>query len=173
MRDVIQTNLTFGQIDRQLRRGRMEEASARKGCCMSLKLGSSGLGIAMGLPVFFIFTFHYQNIHAGMWALVSAIFSAMAFHLYLLYRNFRLESWHTPHSLAALRNLGILAILASTSATIYYWYTAISQHEPIQPIADSHMIAGVWSFMTVKWSGALGYSSHKYKSLLDREYSLL
>lgn len=151
----------------------MEESESRKGWCMSLKLVSSGLGIAMGLAVFFIFTFHYENIHAGMWALVSAMFSAMAFHLYLLYRNFRLESWHTPHSLAALRNLAILAILASSSATIYYWYTAFSEHESIQPISDSHMIAGVWSFMTFKWSVALGYSSHKYKVLLDREYSLL
>jgi hypothetical protein len=151
----------------------MSDPQSRQGCAMSLKLMSSGLGIVLGIMVFFIFTFHYQNIEAGIWALVSAAFSAMVFHLYLLYRNFRLETWHTPHSLLSLRNLAILGFLASISATVYYFYTAASQHEPVYPISDSHLIRGVWAFMTLKWSVALAYYAQKYKRLLDREYSLM
>jgi hypothetical protein len=146
---------------------------SHRGFCMSLRLASSVLGIAAGLIVFFIFTFHYGNVEAGVWALISAVFSAMAFHLFLLYRNHRLETWHTPQSLSALRNLAILGICASISATIYYFYTALGSHESVYPYSDSHLLRGVWSMMTLKWTVALAFFSQKYKKLLDREYSLM
>lgn len=151
----------------------MEESKSRKGWCMTLKLLSSGLGIVMGLSVFFTFTFHYKNLHAGVWGLVSSIFAAKAFHLFLLHRTLRLTRWHTPLSLSVLRCLGILGIIAGGPATVYYWYTAISQQEDFHEIGDSHTIDGVWSFMTFKWSVALALSSHKYKAFWNDNSNLI
>lgn len=41
------------------------------------------------------------------------------------------------------------------------------------PIGTNNMVRGVWAGMCVKWGVALGYYGHKYKLLLDREYSLI
>ena len=69
---------------------------------------------------------------------------------------FRLPTWHTVHSLAANRNLGLLTLAfrfilltlypnqhyqllfwsSSIGATVYYIYTAISEHQPVYPIED-------------------------------------
>ena len=40
-------------------------------------------------------------------------------------------------------------------------------------IKTNNMVRGVWAGMCVKWGVALGYYGHKYKLLLDREYSLI
>ena len=56
---------------------------------------------------------------------------------------------------------------------IFYLYTHFSSGEPMFPMSDNHMIAGVWSGMCVKWGGALAWYGHKYKQILDREYSLI
>ena len=85
-----------------------------------------------------------------------------------MFRNYRLETWHTQHSLAANRNLGLLTTCAGTAATIYYFYTHFSSGEPIYP-----MVAGVWAGMCIKWGVALSWYGHKYKLILDREYSLI
>jgi hypothetical protein len=151
----------------------MSESESRTGWLMTLKLATAGLGILVGLSTFCVFTFVYGNVHAGSWALLSGIFATFVFHLHLLYKNHRLAEWHTVTSLTANRNLGILALLGSLAATSYYWYTAFSQHQPLYPIGDSYMIAGVWAFMTVKWSAGLTFFGHKYNSLLEREYTLL
>jgi len=37
---------------------------------------------------------------------------------------------------------------------------------------SSWLLAAVWSFMSVKWSVALITFSQKYKTILDREYTL-
>jgi len=152
---------------------KLMDVSQRTGCFMTFKLVSSGLGIAAGLSVFFCFGFYYQNVEAGIWALISAIFSAVCFHLYLMYRNFRLDSWHTPKSLNALKLVAIVGLITSTFASLFYFYTAIGGHESVKPYKDSHLLRGVWSFMTVKWSGGLLYTAVKYKKLLSREYSLM
>lgn len=140
---------------------------------MTFKLVTAGFGILAGMSTFCVFTFVYGNVHAGIWALLSGIFATFVFHLHLLYKNHRLAAWHTLTSLTANRNLGILAFLGSFAATCYYWYTAFSEHQPMYPIKDSDMIAGVWAFMTVKWSIGLTFFGHKYNNLLEREYSLL
>ena len=69
---------------------------------------------------------------------------------------FRLPTWHTVHSLAANRNLGLLTLAfrfilltlypnqhnkllfwsSSIGATVYYIYTAISEHQQVYPIED-------------------------------------
>lgn len=119
------------------------------------------------------FLFLIGNIHAGLWALASSILASIVLHLHLLYKNQRLNSWHTLHSLAANRNLGVLTLMGSLGAMIYYFYSAFSEHQEVYPIKDSWLIAGVWAFMTVKWSLTLTLYGHKYMSLLDREYSLM
>jgi len=151
----------------------MSETESRNGCLMMFKLATAGFGVLAGMSTFFVFTFVYGNVDAGIWALLSSVFSACVLHLHLLYKNHRLSAWHTVTSLTANRNLGILALLGSLAATVYYWYMAISEHQEIYPIGDSDMIAGVWAFMTVKWSVGLTYFGHKYCTLLAREYSLL
>jgi len=151
----------------------MSEADSRSGCLMSFKIVTAGLGIGAGFSTFLVFSFAFGNIHAGFWALLSGILATFVFHLHLLYKNHRLSSWHTVTSLTANRNLGILALLASLTATTYYWYSAISEHQPMYPISESFMIAGVWAFMTVKWSAALTFFGHKYNLLLEREYIML
>merc|ERR1719509_623463 len=57
--------------------------------------------------------------------------AAIVLHLHLLYRNHRLADWHTLHSLAANRNLGLLTLALSLASTVYYFYTAISEHQPV------------------------------------------
>jgi cation transport ATPase len=150
-----------------------DDGSQRKGCWMTVKIFFACLGVILGITTFFIFTFLYGNIHAGLWALASSILSSIVLHLHLLYRNQRLNSWHTLHSLAANRNLGVLALLGSLGAMVYYFYTAVSEHQEVYPIKDSWLIAGVWAFMSVKWSLGLTFYGHKYMGLLDREYSLM
>jgi len=145
---------------------------SRTGCVMKLKIGSAGLGMLMGLSAFFVFSIQYHNYHAGLWALLSFILSTVVFHQHMLYSNFRLEDWHTVHSLTALRNLGILTIFSSLGATVYYVYTAVSEGQEVYPISDSLLIAGVWGFMSFKWSVATIFYSQKYKTILDREYTL-
>lgn len=139
---------------------------------MKLHLCAAGLGIAAGASVFFVFTFQYGNYHAGFWSLLSMILASIVLHHHLLYKNYRLEQWHTVHSITALRNLGLLTFLGGLGACIYYFYTVASEHQPLYPLSDSWLIAGVWSFMTVKWSVATVYFSQKYKTILDREYTL-
>jgi len=151
----------------------MDNTESRSGCLMIFKLMTAGLGIVVGLSTSCVFTFVYGNIHAGSWALLSGVFATFVFHLHLLYKNHRLAEWHTVTSLTANRNLGILTLMGSLAATCYYWYTAVSQHQPMYPISESYMIAGVWAFMTVKWSAGLTYFGHKYNNLLEMEYSLL
>ena len=87
-------------------------------------------------------------------------------------RNFRLESWHTGHSLAATRNLGLLTLTAGAAASLYYFYTHIAQGEEMFPIAENSLIAGVWALMCVKWGLALAWAAHKYRHQY-REYSLI
>lgn len=146
---------------------------SRSSCWMTFSLGMAGLGVVMGITVFFVFSFLYGNIHAGLWALGSGILAAIVLHLHLLFLNHRLPTWHTVHSLAANRNLGLLTLAFSIGATVYYIYTAISEHQPVYPIEDSYMIAGVWSFMTAKWSLGLVIYGHRYKRMLLEEYTLL
>jgi len=140
---------------------------------MTLQLVMSCIGVTAGICSFFIFCFLYGNIPAGLWALGSGILAAIVLHLHLLFKNHRLHSWHTVHSLAANRNLGLLTLVLSVGATVYYVYMAIGEHQSVYPIKDSYMIAAVWGFMTFKWSFALVLVGHKYKRLLDREYTLL
>ena len=40
-------------------------------------------------------------------------------------RNYRLEHWHTIHSLTALRNLGILTLLCSTGGICFHLYNKL------------------------------------------------
>lgn len=145
----------------------------RSGCLASFQLVMCGLGVTAGICSFFLFCFLYGNISASLWALASGVLAAIVLHLRLLYTNHRLHSWHTVHSLAANRNLGILTGVLSVGATVYYIYMAVSEGQQVFPIKDSWMIAGVWAFMTVKWSVGLVYLGHKYKCILDREYTLL
>ena len=142
----------------------------RHGCCASLRLVSSGLGAATGLIVFVTFTFCYQNVEAGAWALASAAFSAIALHLFLLTRNYRLPAWHTPQSLLAIRLLTILGAMISLLATIYYIFTAISQEESMLPYSESHLLRGVWSMMTFKWTIVLVFFTKKCTKDLTQEY---
>jgi len=127
----------------------------RASCWMLLSLGTAGLGVTMGVTVFFVFSFLYGNLHAGLWALGSGIMAAIVLHLHLLYRNHRslpslhlpcmhprLADWHTLHSLAANRNLGLLTLALSLASTVYYFYTAISEHQPVYPIKDRSV--GCW-----------------------------
>ena len=90
-----------------------------------------------------------------------------------MFRNYRLETWHTGHSLAATRNLGLLTTCAGTAAAIYYFYTHFSSGEQMIPMSGNHMVAGVWAGMCIKWGVALSWYGHKYKLILDREYSLI
>jgi len=145
----------------------------RSGWRVSFQLVMCGVGVTAGICSFFIFCFLYGNISAGLWGLGSGILAAIVLHLRLLYKNHRLHSWHTVHSLAANRNLGILTGVLSTGALVYYLYMKFSESQDVFPIKDSWMIAAVWAFMTVKWSLALVYLGHKYKCILDREYTLL
>ncbi|XP_023319914.1 histone-lysine N-methyltransferase, H3 lysine-79 specific [Eurytemora carolleeae] len=89
-------------------------ADDRNSVSMKLKIAFSVFGVLAGCCVFFVFTFLYQNYHAGLWALLSCALSSIVLHQHLLFRNNRLEHWHTIHSLTALRNLGILTLLCST-----------------------------------------------------------
>jgi len=139
---------------------------------MKFKIISAVFGIIAGSLVFFVFSFQFGNYHAGLWALLSTFLATIVLHQHLLYRNYRLEQWHTIHSLTALRNLGILTFLASAGATIYYFYDVIEEHQDLYPLSDSWMLAGVWSMMTLKWSIATVFFSQKYKTVLDREYTL-
>jgi len=147
-----------------------EERGSR---CLTFQILSSGLGVVTGCIACPLFTFLYGNINAGVWAGLSVIIALMVFHLHLLYRNYRLERWHTGLSLAATRNLGLLTLTAGLAATLYYFYTHIAYHEEMFPIAENSLIAGVWSMMCVKWGFALSWSAHQYKQVLDREYSLI
>eukprot|EP00088_Acartia_fossae_P016373 TRINITY_DN19156_c0_g1_i1.p1 TRINITY_DN19156_c0_g1~~TRINITY_DN19156_c0_g1_i1.p1 ORF type:complete len:152 (+),score=10.94 TRINITY_DN19156_c0_g1_i1:50-505(+) len=150
----------------------MAEEGQIVSCSMKMKIFTSGLGVILGCIAFFVFTFQFGNYHAGLWALLSCALASIVLHQHLLYRNLQLQEWHTEHSLAALRNLGILTGLASSVASIYYVYTAVSEHQPTYPIRDSYLLGGVWAFMTFKWSVGTIYYSHKYKTILAREYSL-
>ena len=88
------------------------------------------------------------------------------------HRNFRLESWHTGHSLAATRNLGLLTLTAGAAASLYYFYTHFAEGEEMFPIAENSLIAGVWSLMCVKWGLALAWAAQQYRATY-REYSLI
>ena len=140
---------------------------------LTFKILASGLGVVSGCVAFPVFTFLYGNISAGVWAGLSVIISLMVLHLHLLYRNLRLERWHTGHSLAATRNLGLLTLTAGSVASFYYLYNHVANHEEMFPISDSSLIAMVWSMMCVKWGLALAWSAHRYKQSLDSEYSLI
>ena len=98
---------------------------ARGGCVMVLKILTSSLGIIMGCVAFPVFTFLFGNIHAGIWALLSVIQASMVLHLHLLYKSYRLETWHTPHSLSACRDLGLLTMVGGLGATVYYVYSVV------------------------------------------------
>ena len=89
------------------------------------------------------------------------------------FRNHRLESWHTGHSLAAMRNLGLLTSCAGLAGIVYYFYTHFATGEAPLPVRDNNLVRGVWAGMCVKWGVAQAYYGHKYKSILDREYSLI
>ena len=91
----------------------------------------------------------------------------------MIYRNFRLENWHTSHSLAATRNFGLLTTLAGAAGAIYYFYTHFYYQEPMLPFSENHLISAVWAMMTLKWGLALSWYGHKYKMILDREYTLM
>eukprot|EP00092_Neocalanus_flemingeri_P023561 GFUD01025549.1.p1 GENE.GFUD01025549.1~~GFUD01025549.1.p1 ORF type:complete len:150 (+),score=34.57 GFUD01025549.1:45-494(+) len=148
-------------------------ADARGGCVMVFKILTSSMGIIMGCVAFPVFTFLFVNVHAGLWALLSIIQASMVLHLHLLYKSYRLETWHTPHSLSACRDLGLLTMVGGLAGTVYYIYTAVVNQEPMFPISDSSKIAAVWAFMCVKWGAGLAFFGQKYKLVIDREYSLL
>ena len=93
--------------------------------------------------------------------------------VFIVCRNHLLESWHTGHSLAATRNLGVLASCAGLAGGVYYLYIHWSAGEAMLPLASNNMVRAVWAGMCVKWGVALSYYGHKYKLLLDREYSLI
>ena len=93
--------------------------------------------------------------------------------VFIVCRNHLLESWHTGHSLAATRNLGVLASCAGLAGGVYYLYIHWSAGEAMLPLASNNLVRAVWAGMCVKWGVALSYYGHKYKLLLDREYSLI
>jgi len=145
----------------------------REGCWMQMRVISAGAGIVAGCVSCPLFGFLYQNTDAAVWAGLSVIIVSMVFQLHLLYRNYRLENWHTGHSLAATRNFGLLSTAAGVAAAIYYFYLHFANSEPVFPISDNNMIPGVWAFMCVKWGLALSWYGHKYKLILDRDYTLM
>jgi len=67
----------------------MSETESRNGCLMMFKLATAGFGVLAGMSTFFVFTFVYSNVDAGIWALLSSVFSACVLHLHLLYKNHR------------------------------------------------------------------------------------
>ena len=54
-----------------------------------------------------------------------------------------------------------------------YFYTHFYYQEPMHPFSENHLISAVWAMMTLKWGLALTWYGHKYKLILDREYTLM
>merc|ERR1712228_965122 len=99
--------------------------------------------------------------------------SGLVLQLHLLYRSHRLELYYSTERLSLVKWISLGGLTISTAVTVYYAYLAISLHQSTYPIKDSHMIASVWSFMTVKWSAGLAYFSHLYRLRIlgEREYN--
>ena len=85
----------------------------------------SCLGVIVGCVAFPIFSFVLYNLHAGVWSCLSIIQSSMVLYLHTMYRSYRLETWHTSHSLAACRDLGLLTLVGGLGGSTYYIYTAV------------------------------------------------
>lgn len=146
---------------------------SRNGCCIIFGIISSCIAVTLGCAACLVFTFVFCNIHASLWALLSVIQSSMMLHLQLLYKSFRLENWHTPHSLSACRDLGLLTTLGGLTGTGYYTYCLLEYQESLLPFISSNWVSVVWSIMCVKCGLGLAYFGQKYKLMVDREYSLM
>jgi len=131
--------------------------------------GSAGVGVVTGLLVFIIFTFVYGNVSAGVWAAISSILSALVLHQHILFSRGILASFYNTKRLRMLLIGGAGLVIVSLSVTIYYFTMKIKLSQKTYPISKSYLIAGVWSFMTSKWSFLLSLYSYKYRIKLDGE----
>merc|ERR1712080_11861 len=137
-----------------------------------LRLGSAGLGVILGLLMFPVWSLHYGNLSAGLWALASSLPAAVVLHMHLTYRKGSLAQLYPVARLVILRAVGLAGVLVTLIVTVYY--LVMSAGQSVHPISDSYIIAGVWSFMALKWSAGLAYFSHSYRTRLlkDRDYSV-
>ncbi|KAG8233094.1 hypothetical protein J437_LFUL013285 [Ladona fulva] len=137
-------------------------------CCCSFHLFTSLTGVGLGVTAFFVF-FHLNNIDAGSWALVSAVFAGVVFHLHYIKYCRNLDSYHDVNTLKGIQFLGLMVTTIGVTGTVWYIFNAVYYSIPMLPVNRSAYIAAVWTFMTAKWGLMLLIFGKIYANVIRRE----
>lgn len=141
----------------------------RSGFWMWFRIIKAALGAGMGVLAAIVFSFGYGALTTSAWAVISSWLSLIVLHQHLLFRKSKLASFYNTARLKYLIGGGIICLIGSLPATIYYFSMKVYLSQETYPISKSYLISGVWAFMTLKWSGLLIFYSFKHKKKIEGE----
>jgi len=127
---------------------------------------ASSLGVFFGISIFFVFTFAYNNNHAGTWGLISALFAGLCLHLHLLSSENRLSGWYSAPQLTAIAAFAFICFTFALGFSAWYLIYAVYHHIPMLPVKTSSYLAAVWAGMSAKWTFTLFLLSYRYSRIL-------
>ncbi|CAG5135751.1 unnamed protein product [Candidula unifasciata] len=140
-------------------------------CSIKVRLVLSSIGVAVGLIVFFFFSFHYRNYNAGLWGLVSGLAAGLALGVTIAYSK---HVWDgNPRQLKNFMLTGCFIQLAGICGFVAYLVLAISKNQDLIEYEDGYYLTTVWCFMTWKWGFALLMYSRTFLRSYQEKESLI
>ncbi|XP_031572677.1 heme transporter hrg1-A-like [Actinia tenebrosa] len=107
------------------------------------------LGALAGICACFLFAKKYHNVHAAVWAGVSAVFAL--FFLHIVFSVLRdIQRKIPPSRFIIYKVVGAIGTIMGLSVFIAYLVIGATKKESVDPYGSYVVV--VWGFMTFKWS---------------------
>ncbi|KAG8188737.1 hypothetical protein JTE90_023082 [Oedothorax gibbosus] len=133
----------------------------------------SVISFVSGIAAFVYFLFFAANIHASVWSLLSAIFSACSLHLFTLQLRRTLIDWYTLSNLEGISSFGLVIFLLTDVALGVYLSLAIVRHQSFTLEKYSYYVAACCAAGTSIWSFMLFLSSLLFRRFIMQNPPLL
>jgi len=101
---------------------------------MWFRIIKAALGSGMGVLAAVVFSFGYGALTTSTWAVSSSLLATIVLHQHLLFRKSKLTSFYNTARLKYLIGGGIICLVGSLSATIYYFYMKVHLRQETYPI---------------------------------------
>lgn len=133
---------------------------------MKVRIAFAIIGIIVGVSIFLMFGFMYQNPDTALWGLASGVFAGITLSVHIKYLR---DQWTTgSNCLRALMLLGCLCQLASITAFAVYIALAVTEHQSVTAYGRAFYVSAVWAGMTWKWTFLLFIYSRNYRRLYEQ-----
>ncbi|KAB0804651.1 hypothetical protein PPYR_01621 [Photinus pyralis] len=102
-----------------------------------------------GISAFIVFLI-YGNYPTAVWAIITAIITAINGHLHWLKLRKVLNQWYERKELTPIYYIGFVCFTLGLMGTGYHSTIEIMLKKPMMPINQSEVTAIVWAFLTAR-----------------------